>query len=246
MTPAGMTRNEKTALLLTAAILLCIAILPSPRTFFSRNNPVVPELPAVDSTLLVRTSGYIGANGVVSVYDSLIRVHAKAYGWDWRMLAAVIYHESRFDTSAVSRKGATGLMQMMPATAERFGVANTSDPDSCILAGMRYLKFLEKTFAGTADNHTEKYKYALAAYNAGEGRIRDCVNYAIYRGVNPSYWDNVTKIIPEMCDSSLVGLDFIVCGPFKGKETIRYVDSVLDIYNKFCTICPEGTTPSER
>lgn len=176
---------------------------------------------------------------VICPYDSLIRVHAEDLGWDWRMLAAVIYQESRFHIEARSKRGATGLMQMIPATAERFGAHDTLDPDENIEAGARYLKYLWKRFGKYGDNKSEKYKYTLAAYNAGEGRIEDCINYAQYLGVSTSYWDNVVKIIPEMSDSATVALDCIKRGPFKGQETIRYVDSVIELYKNFCRICPE-------
>jgi len=130
-------------------------------------------------------------------------------------------------------------MQMMPSTAGRFGVSNTLDPDMNIEAGSRYLKYLERRIGRIGDNKTERYKYTLAAYNAGEGRIQDCISYAQYRGVDVSYWDNVVKVIPEMIDSAAVASGHIEHGPFKGQETIRYVDSVIEIYNHFCRICPD-------
>lgn len=180
-----------------------------------------------------------GQREQISPYDSLIRVYADHLGWDWRLLAAVVYQESRFHIEARSRRGALGLMQLMPATSERFGSGEELNPEENIKAGAGYLKYLEKKFWKVGDNRTEKYKYALAAYNAGEGRIQDCISYARYRGVNPSYWDNVVKIIPEMSDPDTVALECIKCGPFKGLETIRYVESVIGIYNEFCRICPE-------
>lgn len=176
---------------------------------------------------------------VISPYDSLIRVHSEELGWDWRMLAAVIFQESRFHIEARSRRGAEGLMQMMPVTAERFGADDLLDPEVSIEAGAKYLQYLWKRFEKYGDNQSEKYKYAIAAYNAGEGRIQDCIKYAQHLGVNVSYWDNVVKVIPAMSDSSTVALDFIKCGPFKGMETIRYVDNVMGIYKNFCRICPD-------
>lgn len=176
----------------------------------------------------------------LSPYDSLIRNYADSMGWDWRMLAAVIYQESRFHIEATSRKGASGLMQMMPVTARRFGVDDPLDPDKNIAAGARYLKFLEKKFKKYGDNKTEGYKYVLAAYNAGEGRISDCIRYAQIKGVDASYWQNIVNLIPEMSDTSNVYIDSLVCGPFKGGETIRYVDQVIDIYKNFCRIKPDN------
>ena len=175
----------------------------------------------------------------LSPYDSLIRVHADTLGWDWRMLAAVIYQESRFHIEARSRRGACGLMQMMPVTADRFKIKDPLDPDQNIMAGAHYLRFLEKKFRHYGDNRTERYKYTLAAYNAGEGRIIDCIRYAQSRGVDVSYWQNVVNIIPEMSSPDMDKLEFIRFGAFKGKETISYVESVISVYDNFCRICPE-------
>ena len=175
----------------------------------------------------------------LSPYDSLIRVHADTLGWDWRMLAAVIYQESGFHIEARSRRGACGLMQMMPVTADRFKISDPLEPNQNIMAGAHYLRFLEKKFRRYGDNRTERYKYTLAAYNAGEGRIIDCIKYAQFRGVDVSYWQNVVNIIPEMNSPEMKDLEFLRFGQFKGKETIDYVESVIGIYNNFCRICPE-------
>lgn len=175
----------------------------------------------------------------LSPYDSLIRAHADSIGWDWKMLAAVIYQESRFHIEATSRRGASGLMQMMPETARRFGVEDPLDPDSNIGAGATYLKFLEKKFKNYGDNRTEHYKYILAAYNAGEGRILDCIKFANLKGADVSYWQNIVNLIPEMSDPEAEFIDSLRFGPFKGQETINYVESVIDVYNNFCRICQD-------
>lgn len=104
----------------------------------------------------------------------LIREAATDHGLDYALLKAVIATESRFDALAVSPRGAVGLMQLMPATAERFGVkadgAQTlhqrlTDPRTNLQAGARYLAWLLRQFGGQTD-------LALAAYNAGEGAVQ--------------------------------------------------------------------------
>lgn len=90
----------------------------------------------------------------------LIDASAK-YGLDPRLLWTIAYLETRFDPKLVSRKGARGLMQLMPATAARFGVADPHDPKSAIEAADRYARYLMKRFGGRLD-------LTLAAYNAGE------------------------------------------------------------------------------
>lgn len=94
-----------------------------------------------------------------------INAIAKRYKLSESLIHAVITAESAYDADAVSRAGAVGLMQLMPATAQRYGVKNRRDPYQNITAGVRYLRDLLKLF----DNDL---KLALAAYNAGEGTVK--------------------------------------------------------------------------
>ncbi len=96
--------------------------------------------------------------------DALIAAAAAKYGLDQRLIFAVMRQESGFNPRAISPKGASGLMQLMPATARRFGVENIFDPSQNIEAGARYLRFLLDTFNGDLE-------LALAGYNAGESAV---------------------------------------------------------------------------
>jgi soluble lytic murein transglycosylase-like protein len=99
---------------------------------------------------------------------SLINDVARTYGHDAQLLHAIIHVESRFNPNAVSPKGAIGLMQVMPATAERVGVQEPQrtlfDPETNLHAGARYLRLLMDMFSDRPD-------LAVAAYNAGEGAV---------------------------------------------------------------------------
>ncbi len=175
----------------------------------------------------------------ISPYDSLIRVHADSLGWDWRLLAAVIYQESRFHIEAKSRRGARGLMQMMPKTAEHYGVSDPLSPEENIRGGAQLLGSLVRRYRNVGADDTERYKYALAAYNAGVGRVDDIIRLARARDVDVSRWDNVVSVIPEMNSEAVSDSGVVKTGPFKGTETIAYVDSVMDIYGEFLRICPD-------
>lgn len=96
--------------------------------------------------------------------DSLIVDAGSRNGVDPVLLYAIMHRESAFKQRAVSHKGARGLMQLMPATAARFGVSNIFDPRQNIEGGARYMKFLLNFFDGSVD-------LALAGYNAGEGAV---------------------------------------------------------------------------
>jgi soluble lytic murein transglycosylase-like protein len=97
-------------------------------------------------------------------YDSIIEKAAISTSVEPNLLRAVIVVESGFNARAVSKRGAVGLMQLMPATATRFGVSNLFDPRQNVHAGARYLKFL-------IDRFGQDVRLALAAYNAGEEAV---------------------------------------------------------------------------
>lgn len=97
-------------------------------------------------------------------YDSIIETAAVSAEVEANLLRAVIVVESGFNSRAVSKRGAVGLMQLMPATASRFGVSNPYDPKQNVHAGARYLKFL-------IDRFGQNIRLALAAYNAGEEAV---------------------------------------------------------------------------
>lgn len=113
-------------------------------------------------------------------YDKIIAEIARTYGLDSALLHAVISVESGYIPTAVSRKGAAGLMQLMPKTAKRYGVTDSFDPVQNLHGGARHLQYLLKIF-------NNDISLALAAYNAGEGSVlrygnrippfRETVNY---------------------------------------------------------------------
>jgi soluble lytic murein transglycosylase-like protein len=96
--------------------------------------------------------------------DRIIFETGVAQGVDPRFIHAVIWQESKYDTRARSHAGAQGIMQLMPATAKRFGCDDPNDPVENISAGTKYLSWLLKRFAGNVE-------LALAGYNAGEGAV---------------------------------------------------------------------------
>lgn len=107
-----------------------------------------------------------------SKYDDLIEEHARRYRIDPVLVRAVIQVESDFKPNTISRKGARGLMQLIPATAKRYRVKDVFDPDENIRGGVNYLRDLLEMFPGNLPR-------ALAAYNAGENTV------VRYRGIPP-------------------------------------------------------------
>jgi len=107
-------------------------------------------------------------------YDSLISEFSKKYQVDFALIKAVIRAESGFNPHAVSRKGAKGLMQLMPATASRVNVSDIFNPRENIEGGVRYLKYLLSLF-------NDDLRLSLAAYNAGENIVAEVRSIPPYR-----------------------------------------------------------------
>lgn len=176
--------------------------------------------------------------GTISPYDDIIRKYAATLGWDWRMLASILYQESRFAIGSSSSRGAQGLMQVMPSTGKYYNVDNLLDPEQNIIAGTSHLRRLQNMFKKDGLDGEELIKFTLAAYNAGEGRIMDCRNLAASKEFDNMVWDETVKVIPLMREDSILEEEVVKLGKFQGYETIAYVDQILSHYNAFCQICP--------
>ncbi len=113
-----------------------------------RDGSALPSIPALDK----------------DTYDHLLKRHSEANGLDYRLVKAVMLAESNGNPMAVSQKGARGLMQIMPDTAQDLALRNPFDPEENIQAGARYLKLLHQLFKGNLE-------LVLAAYNAGPQRV---------------------------------------------------------------------------
>lgn len=135
------------------------------------NAPSFRELLSVEMTGDQQPASGSG-RGDATVFDSMIREASQASGVDLSLIKAVIDAESSFNPKALSSAGAMGLMQLMPDTAKALGVTDPYDPKENINGGVRYLK-------GLLDRYENNEELALAAYNAGPGRVKQ------YGGVPP-------------------------------------------------------------
>jgi membrane-bound lytic murein transglycosylase F len=172
--------------------------------------------------------------GAISVYDELIKKYSKELGWDWRLLAAQIYVESNFDNDSKSWAGATGLMQLVPETAERFGDSTRiKDPEHNILAGVRYLKWLQEFWSEIPDSN-QRIKFILASYNVGEGHVLDARRLAAKFGKDNTVWDNnVDSFLVKKADPAFYRDEVVYNGYCRGSEPYRYVQNVFTIFRHY-------------
>ncbi|MDE0054932.1 MAG: transporter substrate-binding domain-containing protein [Gammaproteobacteria bacterium] len=169
---------------------------------------------------------------MLSPYDDFVRPVAEAAGFDWRLIVAQMYQESGFDPSRVSFAGAQGLLQVLPRTARDLGVdaARLKDPETGIAAGVAYLRWTRERFPDLPVG--EQTLFALGAYNAGHGHIRDGRRLARQLGLDGSLWfDNVEQAMLKLAEPEYA--EQSVYGYVRGTEVVRYVREIRDRYRLY-------------
>lgn len=172
--------------------------------------------------------------GRVSIYDELIRQESEKFNWDWRLIASIIYQESRFIPDAESWAGALGLMQLMPETADRFGVQNITSPRDNIRGGMEFLQWLDERLTSRIEDQEERLKFVLASYNVGLGHVLDAMRLAEKNGKNPTVWtDNVDYYILNKSNPKYYNDPVVRFGYCRGEEPFYYVREILERYDHY-------------
>lgn len=178
--------------------------------------------------------------GKISAYDDLIKKYSSDINWDWRLLASLIYQESRFKPNVKSRRGAYGLMQMMPSTQEYFGIDSTASPEQQIKAGVKYIKFLDKSFEKRIPDGIERINFILASYNIGPGHIYDAQRLAGKLGKNPLKWfNNVDTCLLSKSNPDNYNDPQVQFGYCKGIETFSFVSEIITRFNHYKNVLKE-------
>jgi membrane-bound lytic murein transglycosylase MltF len=148
--------------------------------------------------------------------SQLFEKYASTYDFDWLMIAAQAYQESRLDHSQVSPAGAVGVMQLLPSTARSVGIEDIEDLESNIHAGVKYLRLLRDRYFDDAElDPVNRGLFAFAAYNAGPTRISRLRREAAELGLDPNVWfDNVEVIVAREV----------------GREPVQYVSNIYKYY----------------
>ncbi len=181
----------------------------------------------------VKSDYYSLTNNQISQFDDLIKKFNKVLGWDWRLLAAQIYQESRFDPKAKSWAGAKGLMQVMPATAKELGIEDVTDPIESLRGGTTYLNQIFERFSDVTDT-INRTKFTLAAFNCGYGHVRDAQLLAEANNLNPMIWENnVEKMLLALRFPKNYNKDFIKYGYVRGYEPVTYVRQIYERYQHY-------------
>jgi len=172
--------------------------------------------------------------GKISQYDEIIREYSATYGLDWRLVASLIYQESRFHPDATSWVGAFGLMQLMPTTAEAYGVDTNSPPSDQIRAGIKFLRWLDKQLPPEIEDPEERIRFVMAAYNVGIAHIYDGRRLAEKHGKDPNVWtDNVDFFILNKSNPVYYRDSVVKYGYARGEETYNFVVEIFERYEHY-------------
>lgn len=170
----------------------------------------------------------------ISFFDDIIKKTAKEIGWDWRLLASLIYEESHFKLDLESEKGAFGLMQLMPVVMEKYGIDYDATPAEQLHAGGQLLSDLNRCLEDKVTDSVERVKFVLAAYNAGLGNVYDAQRLAEKYGKYPDVWDdNVDFFILNKSKPQYYNDTCCKAGYLRGTETFRFVQEILDRYYQY-------------
>lgn len=176
----------------------------------------------------------------ISPWDERLQHYSKLFWWDWRLLASLMYTESNFVPNLTSHKNAYGLMQMVPETAEVYGLDTSSDISHQIMAGVRYLKWIDRQLPPEIKDPRERASFTLAAYNIGIGRVLALRKKAEEYGKDPNRWHgNVEYYLLRRSFSD----------PYAYSDTLKefpvnyamdgYVDGILNRYYHYLNLLPE-------
>lgn len=195
-----------------------------------------------------------GIENILYGYENLIKELCTYYKLDWRLILAIIHQESLFNPNAISRAGAFGLMQIMPKTGLSLQgilkLENTKDPENNLSAGIYYYATLVANFEFAG---TDKYKFALASYNAGIGRVIDAMTITYYFGKDYKKWDEVKEYLPYL-SSNNDSLHKIIWPEYgrpkygilnNWKEPYLYVEYVWYYYEQYKKYFPSNL-PEEK
>jgi membrane-bound lytic murein transglycosylase F len=178
---------------------------------------------------------YASETGTLSPYDPMVLKYSEEHQFDWRLVAAQIYQESRFDPKTKSWVGAQGLFQIMPATARGLGIVDPTDPEQSIRGGLKYMLQLSKHYDDVTDP-IERYRFALAAYNSGFGHVDDARKLARAAGKDAAVWKNVAYWLLKLMDKKVAAKTRF--GYCRGIEPVDYVRHIDERYAGYVQLVP--------
>lgn len=193
------------------------------------------------TTQMAKSEYFSYSGGKISPYDDLIKEYSKKINWDWRLLASLIYQESKFNPGAQSWTGAFGIMQMMPTTAEQYGISDTSSVVEQIQAGIKYISLIDKQLEPLVKDSLERRKFVMASYNAGLAHVLDAQRLAAKYQKDPQKWDdNVDYYLLNKSNPKYYNDSVVYYGYCRGVEPYNYVREIYDRYYHYSNLIKDS------
>ncbi len=176
----------------------------------------------------------------ISAYDATIKSLAADLGWDWKLLAAMIFVESKFDPKAKSWAGAVGMMQLLPETAIMYGLkeSDLTDPVKNMTGGTKYLKWLDELWKERVPDNDERIKFVLASYNVGQGHVIDAARLTAKHHGHPDRWDQVSVYLLRKSEPNYFNDPDVQFGYCRGEEPVNYVVEILLLFDQYSQMIP--------
>lgn len=174
--------------------------------------------------------------GKISPYDEVVQKFSADIHWDWRLVSALIFKESRFTSTIESWAGAVGLMQVMPTTAQHYGYdsIDLTVPYNNIMIGTQHLNWLSNYWYEQLPDTLEAQKFALASYNVGIGHVKDAQRLAEVHNLDPTIWENnVEEMLLRKSEPEYYRSEVVKHGYCRGTEPVQYVRIILNRYNDY-------------
>ena len=188
----------------------------------------------------------LSAAPVISEYDYIMQTVESESGIDWRLLSAIAYTESKFHGDQVSKRGAVGVMQVMPSIGRYFGINSVEElrkPHNNIRAAAFLLCDIESAMRLPANIPTkDRLGILLACYNGGMGHVSDARRLARAFGENANSWVTVSHYLRLKSDPDYYENEVVKYGQFNGgRSTTAYVSNVLKRYEHYCKLTESPT-----
>jgi peptidoglycan lytic transglycosylase F len=189
----------------------------------------------------VNHKSYTLTSGEISPFDETLEKHAPKLGWDWELLASLIYQESHFNNNARGWGGSFGLMQFMPVTGAKYGVDSSSSAHENIVAGINYLKYLDNYWKPIIVDSLHRIPFVLASYNVGPGHVLDARRLAEKYGKDPFIWENnVDFYLLNKSKAKYYKDEVVRNGYCKGYIAYNYVNEILIRYEHYKNMMQEN------
>jgi len=168
--------------------------------------------------------------GALSPYDEVLHWAGRTHGIDWRLLASLMYEESRFDPDAIGPGGSAGLFQFMPFTWKELGVDDPHHPREAAEAGARYLRRLMDMLPEM--EMSDRVAMAIASYNVGPGHIFDARRLAVQMGLDRNRWAGNVETALLILDDPEVGREY-PSGVCRCRRAVGYTRRILRRYGAY-------------